>query len=93
MSTSRRTRNDVTGLCRGFSRLLPAEPALVVGQPTVIDSSRAPSGKHVLWVQVRILPAEIRGDASDRIAAKNWDEAKEAYADRVLDILEGYAPG
>ena len=73
--------------------LLPAEPALVVGQPTAIDSSRAPSGKHVLWVQVRVLPAEIRGDASDRIAAKNWDEAKEAYADRVLDILEGYAPG
>ena len=47
----------------------------------------------MLWVQVRVLPAEIRGDASDRIAAKNWDEAKEAYADRVLDILEGYAPG
>ena len=25
--------------------------------------SRAPAGKHVLWVQVRVLPAEIRGDA------------------------------
>jgi phytoene dehydrogenase-like protein len=73
--------------------LLPAEPALVVGQPTAIDPSRAPSGKHVLWVQVRVLPAEIRGDASGRIAAKSWDEAREAYADRVLDILEGYAPG
>ena len=73
--------------------LLPAEPALVVGQPTAIDSSRAPSGKHVLWVQVRVLPANIRGDASGRIAARNWDDAKEAYADRVLDILEGYAPG
>ena len=73
--------------------LLPAEPALVVGQPTAIDSSRAPAGKHVLWVQVRVLPAKIRGDASGSIAAKNWDEAKEAYADRVLDILEVYAPG
>src|SRR5271168_2713167 len=73
--------------------LLPAEPALVVGQPTAIDPSRAPSGKHVLWVQVRVLPAEIRGDASGLIAAKSWDEAREAYADRVLDILEGYAPG
>jgi phytoene dehydrogenase-like protein len=73
--------------------LLPAEPALVVGQPTAIDPSRAPSGKHVLWVQVRVLPAEIRGDALGRIVARNWDEAREAYADRVLDILEGYAPG
>lgn len=72
--------------------LLPAEPALVVGQPTAIDHSRAPSGKHVLWVQVRVLPAEIRGDAAGRIAAKNWDDAKEDYADRVLDVLEGYAP-
>ncbi len=73
--------------------LLPAEPALVVGQPTAIDPSRAPPGKHVLWVQVRVLPADIRGDASGRIAARNWDEAKEAYADRVLDLLEFYAPG
>jgi phytoene dehydrogenase-like protein len=72
--------------------LLPAEPALVVGQPTAIDPSRAPPGKHVLWVQVRVLPAEIRGDSLGRIAAKNWEDAKEAYADRVLDILEGYAP-
>lgn len=73
--------------------LLPSEPALVVGQPTAIDSSRAPEGKHVLWVQVRVLPAEILGDAKGEIAARSWDEAKEAYADRVLDILETYAPG
>ena len=44
--------------------LLPAEPVLVVGQPTAIDPSRAPAGKHVLWVQVRVLPAEIHGDAA-----------------------------
>jgi len=73
--------------------LLPAEPALVVGQPTAIDPSRAPAGKHVLWVQVRVLPAEIRGDAGGTIAARGWDEAREPYADRVMDILESYAPG
>ena len=73
--------------------LLPAEPALVVGQPTAIDPTRAPEGKHVLWVQVRVLPAEIRGDAAGVIGARDWDTAKEAYADRVLDILETYAPG
>jgi phytoene dehydrogenase-like protein len=73
--------------------LLPAEPVLVVGQPTAIDPSRAPDGKHILWVQVRVLPAEIRGDAAGTIAARDWDSAKEAYADRVVDIIEGYAPG
>lgn len=72
--------------------LLPGEPALVVGQPTAIDPSRAPAGKHILWIQVRVLPAEIRGDAADRIAAANWDEAKEPYAERVLALLESYAP-
>jgi len=72
--------------------LLPTEPALVVGQPTAIDPSRAPAGKHVLWIQVRVLPAEIRGDAAGRIAATRWDEAKEPYAERVLDLIESYAP-
>lgn len=72
--------------------LLPGEPALVVGQPTAIDPSRAPAGKHILWIQVRVLPAEIRGDAAGRIAAADWDEAKEPYAERVLALLESYAP-
>ena len=73
--------------------LLPQEPVLVVGQPTAIDPSRAPDGKHVLWVQVRALPATILGDAGGTIAATNWDGAKGAYAARVLALLERYAPG
>ncbi|MEJ2431712.1 MAG: NAD(P)/FAD-dependent oxidoreductase, partial [Pseudolabrys sp.] len=75
------------------SGLLPREPVLVVGQPTAIDPSRAPQGKHVLWVQVRVLPAEIRGDAAQEISVTHWDEAKDAYAARVLGIIEHYAPG
>lgn len=73
--------------------LLPAEPGLVVGQPTAIDPSRAPAGKHVLWVQVRVLPSRIRGDAAGQIGATDWDQAKDAYADRVSAIIERYAPG
>jgi phytoene dehydrogenase-like protein len=73
--------------------MLPAEPVLVVGQPTAIDPGRAPPGKHVLWVQVRVLPARIAGDALGRIAATDWSSAKEPYADRVVDLIERYAPG
>jgi phytoene dehydrogenase-like protein len=73
--------------------LLPAEPGLVVGQPTAIDPSRAPGGKHVLWVQVRVLPSQIRGDAAGQISVTTWDDAKDAYADRVCGIIERYAPG
>jgi phytoene dehydrogenase-like protein len=73
--------------------LMPVEPVLVVGQPTALDPGRAPKGKHVLWIQVRVLPAEIKGDAKGEIAGSDWDEVKHAYAERVLDIMESYAPG
>jgi phytoene dehydrogenase-like protein len=61
---------------------LPERPTLVIGQPTAIDPTRAPEGKHILWVQVRMLPAAI-----------DWEAEKEPYADRVIEILEEYAPG
>lgn len=73
--------------------LLPGEPVIVVGQPTVVDPSRAPAGQHVLWLQVRMAPAAIRGDAKGEIAETGWPAAAEPFAARALDILEGYAPG
>ncbi|KIN63875.1 putative dehydrogenase [Sulfitobacter noctilucicola] len=73
--------------------LLPDEPVIVCGQPTVVDPSRAPDGKHVLWLQVRMAPGEIKGDAGATIDATNWQEAAEPFAERALDILERYAPG
>ncbi|MCA1300598.1 phytoene desaturase family protein [Stappia indica] len=73
--------------------LLPDEPVIVAGQPTVFDDSRAPVGQHVLWLQVRMVPGDIQGDAAGRIAARDWETAAEPMAERVLDILDGYAPG
>ena len=72
---------------------LPREPVLVVGQPTTVDPSRAPTGKHTLWVQVRMAPGQIKGDAGGEIDALDWEDAKAPFAERVLDILERYAPG
>ncbi|WP_135450271.1 phytoene desaturase family protein [Tabrizicola caldifontis] len=72
---------------------LPDEPILVVGQPTVFDPSRAPEGKHVLWVQVRMAPGTIAGDAKGEISATGWAEAAEPFAERALSILEAHAPG
>jgi phytoene dehydrogenase-like protein len=73
--------------------LLPDEPVIVCGQPTVVDPSRAPEGKHVLWLQVRMAPGTIKGDAAGQITATNWADAAEPFAERALDILERYAPG
>lgn len=72
--------------------LLPRSPMLVVGQQSVWDISRAPAGKHTLWVQVRSVPAHPAGDALHEMAG-SWDAIKETYADRVIDKLESYAPG
>lgn len=78
---------------RARAGLLPETPALVVGQPTALDPSRAPERRHVLWVQVRVLPSQIKGDAAGEIHGKDWDGVKEAYADRVGALIERYAPG
>ena len=73
--------------------LLPDEPVIVVGQPTVFDPSRAPQGKHVLWLQVRMVPAEISGDAAGKITETTWADAATPFAERIFTILDRYAPG
>jgi phytoene dehydrogenase-like protein len=73
--------------------LLPSSPMLVVGQTTAIDASRAPVGAHVLWIQVRVLPSRIAGDAAGSLEERSWAEAKWPVAERVLDKLERHAPG
>ena len=67
--------------------LLPAEPLLVVGQTSAVDPTRCAEGA-LLWIQVRALPAEIRDDAAGQIGARDWSQAAEPYADRVIRKLE-----
>lgn len=73
--------------------LLPRAPVLVVGQPTAVDPSRAPEGKHILWVQVRVLPKHVTGDAAGEIEGRVWSSIKDAYAERVISLIEDHAPG
>ncbi|MFT4149464.1 MAG: NAD(P)/FAD-dependent oxidoreductase [Paracoccaceae bacterium] len=88
---------DLDQMARTYSQamagLLPDEPILVVGQPTVFDPTRAPEGKHTLWVQVRMAPGTIRGDAARQIPTTDWATAAEPFAERALSILETHAPG
>ena len=71
---------------------LPDEPIVVVGQPTVVDPSRAPAGQHTLWPQGRLSPGIIRGDAKGTIMATDWPDAAQLFAERALNILEAHAP-
>jgi len=71
--------------------LLPAEPTICVGQPTALDSSRAPEGKAILWLQLPDAPRVLKGDAAGQIPTPTdgrWTETvREAYADRVEALL------
>ena len=78
---------------QAMAGLLPAEPVLVVGQPTAIDPSRAPAGQACAVGAGARAAGRDRGRCGGRDRAGHWDEVKEAYADRVLDIIESYAPG
>lgn len=71
---------------------LPARPLLVVSQTTHIDPSRAPTGKHVMRVHVRTVPGRIAGDAANKISARDWQGAKDPFAERVLDLVEEAVP-
>jgi phytoene dehydrogenase-like protein len=71
--------------------LLPSEPTVVVGQPAVIDPSRAPEGAGVLWTQLQQVPYAPRGDAASEIDTGDgsWtDELTGAFTERVLATLE-----
>ena len=78
---------------QAMAGLLPDEPVIVCGQPTAIDPSRAPANQHILWVQVRMVPSRIVGDARNEINLTKWAEVSELFAERVIDIIERYAPG
>lgn len=62
---------------------LPDNPYLVIGQQSLVDSSRAPAGKHTLWAYSRV-PSNI---------ARGWSAQAQRFADRLDDRIEQLAPG
>jgi phytoene dehydrogenase-like protein len=61
---------------------LPRNPYLVIGQQSLVDPSRAPSGCHTLWAYSRV-PSILEG---------GWQHRREMFADRVEARIEGLAP-
>jgi phytoene dehydrogenase-like protein len=71
---------------------LPSRPMLVISQTTQIDPSRAPPGHHVARIHARAVPYRILNDSLGEIAGRDWDAAKEPFADRLIDQLAAHAP-
>jgi phytoene dehydrogenase-like protein len=61
-----------------------AAPYLDVTIPTILDSSLAPEGKHVLSAYVQFAPYKLKNG--------NWDERRRELADAVVKTLTPYAP-
>jgi phytoene dehydrogenase-like protein len=62
---------------------LPDHPYLVIGQQSLIDSTRAPPGCHTLWAYTRV-PSLVDG---------GWAAQAEELGDRIDARIEGLAPG
>ena len=62
-----------------------SSPVLECTIPSVVDPSLAPPGRHVMQIFVQYAPY--------RLAEGSWDERKEAFGDRCIDLLEEAAPG
>jgi phytoene dehydrogenase-like protein len=59
-------------------------PLLEMTCPTVYEPDLAPAGKHIMGIFLQYAPYTLR-DA-------NWDDLREPYGDRVLDVISEYAP-
>jgi phytoene dehydrogenase-like protein len=60
-------------------------PCLDIVIPTLLDSSLAPYGQHLMSINMQYAPYHLQGAA--------WDEQRELLGDRVVETLETYAPG
>ena len=77
--------------CRGGA--LPSAPMIVSWNDSAIDPSRAPAGKALMKFVVLSVPYVITADATGKIPGRTWDEAREPYADYLIDfITDNYIP-
>jgi phytoene dehydrogenase-like protein len=63
----------------------PSErPLLELTVPTMYDPSLAPPGKHIMGIFLQYAPYTL--------SAGTWDELREPFGDRVISLIEEYAP-
>ncbi|MEX0675509.1 MAG: NAD(P)/FAD-dependent oxidoreductase [Pirellulales bacterium] len=60
------------------------EPILELTMPTSVDRTIAPPGKHILSMFVQYAPY--------RLAEGDWDQERECFGDRCIEVLARYAP-
>jgi phytoene dehydrogenase-like protein len=61
------------------------QPLLELTCPTMYDPSLAPPGRHIIGIFLQYAPYTLRDTT--------WDQEREPFANRVLGLIEEYAPG
>lgn len=61
------------------------EPVLEITLPSSVDKTLAPEGQHVMNIFVQYAPYNLAD-------GKRWDDVKEDFADRCIQLLARYAP-
>jgi phytoene dehydrogenase-like protein len=59
-------------------------PLIEMTCPTVYDPALAPEGKHIMGIFLQYAPYTLRD--------RSWDQMREPYGDRVLEVIGEYAP-
>jgi phytoene dehydrogenase-like protein len=59
-------------------------PLIEMTCPTIYDPALAPFGKHIMGIFLQYAPYTLR-DAT-------WDDLREPYGDRILEVIGEYAP-
>lgn len=59
-------------------------PMIELTIPTMYDSSLAPEGRHIMGAFLQYAPYTLRNGS--------WDELREPFANRVVDLIEEYCP-
>ena len=59
-------------------------PLLEMTIPTIYDPTLAPKGKHIMGIFLQYAPYTLREG--------NWDDLREPFGDRVIDIIAEYCP-
>ena len=60
------------------------DPIIECTLPTALDNTIAPAGKHLMGMFVQYAPYHLRDG--------NWEQAKDAFAQRCFSIVNEYAP-
>jgi phytoene dehydrogenase-like protein len=85
--------DDLTRSTAELSRgLIPDRPFLVMGQYSMVDPSRQPSGRETAWAYTHV-PQRVKGDAGGELTG-SWDEREtELFVARIEAEIERRAPG